>query len=209
MYQKQDLDVLGKVYRLYQCGTASFVKTDLSPEAWEVGLYLGVWARVKRRRCRLMLRFTRSFLKSSGEFRGDPRGESLGETFGDPAAEPDLDRGRSWMMGSRVILRSRGESSASDCSSSELSEHRSLMAKGLVLQSRHGSWIGFEPSWLALYQRVVRLFLWPFKLLTSCFQVKLTPHARSLFLHIQTKLEPAHDSSKTLQETFKNSQHGN
>ncbi len=89
--------------------------------------YLGVWARVKRRLWRLMLRFISSFLKSSGEFRGDPRGESLGEIFGDPPGEPTLDRGMSWMMGSLDTLCSCGLSSTSACSSSELSEHSSLM----------------------------------------------------------------------------------
>lgn len=92
-----------------------------------MGLYLGVWARVKRRLWRLMLRLISSFLKSSGEFRGEPRGESLGEILGDPPGEPGLDLCLSCMMGSLVILRSSGRSSTSTCSSSELWEHSSLM----------------------------------------------------------------------------------
>ncbi|MEQ2213704.1 hypothetical protein XENOCAPTIV_019572 [Xenoophorus captivus] len=71
-----------------------------------------------------------SFLKSSGEFRGEPRGESLGDTLGDPAAEHVLDLGRSWTMGSRVATCFHGISLTSACSSSELSEHRSLMVDG-------------------------------------------------------------------------------
>lgn len=104
-------------------------KPSASLPAWpqRYGLYLGVWARVKRRLWRLMLRFINSFLKSSGEFRGDPRGESLGELFGDPPGEPTLDLGMSWMIGSLVTFSSWGLSSTSECSSSELPEHRSLM----------------------------------------------------------------------------------
>lgn len=71
-----------------------------------------------------MLRFIISFLNSSGEFRGDPRGESLGEILGEPPGDPALDLGMSLMMGSLVNL---GISSTSACSSSELSEHSSLM----------------------------------------------------------------------------------
>lgn len=74
-----------------------------------------------------MLRFISSFLNSSGEFRGDPRGESLGEIFGEPPGDPAFDLGMSLMMGSLDILRSCGISSTSACSSSELSEHSSLM----------------------------------------------------------------------------------
>ena len=104
-------------------------KAPSSLPSWprSCGLYLGVWARVKRRRWRLMLRFISSFLKSSGEFRGDPRGESLGELFGDPAGEPALVLGMSWMIGGQVTLCSCGLSSTSECSSSEFSEHRSLI----------------------------------------------------------------------------------
>lgn len=104
-------------------------KASSSLPSWpqSYGLYLGVWARVKRRLWRFMLRFISSFLKSSGEFRGDPRGESLGEILGDPPGEPALDLGMSWMMGSLDTLRSCGLSSTSACSSSELSEHSSLM----------------------------------------------------------------------------------
>lgn len=91
--------------------------------ARKVRLYLGVWARVKRRLWRLMLRFIISLRNSSGEFRGDPRGESLGELPGEPA----LDLGMSLM--SLVNLWSCGMSSSSD--SSELSVHSSLMAVGL------------------------------------------------------------------------------
>lgn len=90
----------------------------------KVQLYLGVWARVKRRLWRLMLRFISSFLNSSGEFRGDPRGESLGEILGEPPGEPALDLGMSLM--SLVNLWSCGISSTSD--SSELSVHSWLMA---------------------------------------------------------------------------------
>lgn len=99
------------------------------PQLQSCRLYLGVWARVKRRLCRLMLRFINSFLKSSGEFRGDARGESLGELFGDPPGEPVLDLGMSWMMGSLVTLNSCGLFATSAFSSSELSEHRSLIVK--------------------------------------------------------------------------------
>lgn len=95
-----------------------------------VTLYLGVWASVKRRLCRLMLRFISIFLNSSGEFRGEPRGESLGEILGDPPGEPVMDLGMSWMMGSLVKRRSWGISSSSSRSSSELSEISSLMADG-------------------------------------------------------------------------------
>lgn len=91
-------------------------------------LYLGVWARVKRRLWRLMLRFIINFLNSSGEFRGDPRGESLGEILGEPPGEPALDLGMSLM--SLVNLWSCGISSTSD--SSELSVHSSLMADSRV-----------------------------------------------------------------------------
>lgn len=87
-------------------------------------LYLGVWARVKRRLWRLMLRFIIIFRKSSGEFRGDPRGESFGEILGEPPGEPALGLGMSLM--SLVNLWSCGISSTSD--SSELSVHSSLMA---------------------------------------------------------------------------------
>lgn len=86
-------------------------------------LYLGVWARVKRRLWRLMLRFIISLRNSSGEFRGDPRGEFLG----DPPGEPALDLGMS--LRSLVNLWSCAMSSSSD--SSELSVHSSLMAVGL------------------------------------------------------------------------------
>lgn len=110
----------------YACsGGAQSTAIFCQPQSY--GLYLGVWARVKRRLCRLMLRFISSFLNRSGEFRGDPRGESLGETFGDPEGEPALDLGMSWMMGSLVSRRSFGLSPTSACSSSELSEHSSLM----------------------------------------------------------------------------------
>lgn len=79
------------------------------------GLYLGVWARVKRL-CRQMLRFIRSFLKRIGEFRGEQRGESLGDP---PPGDPPLDLGMSWMTGGLCTLRSSDLSSVR--SSSELS----------------------------------------------------------------------------------------
>lgn len=72
-----------------------------------------------------MLRFISSFLNSSGEFRGEPRGESFGEILGEAAGDPATVLGMSLMMGSLVSL---GISSTSACSSSELSEHSSLMA---------------------------------------------------------------------------------
>ena len=73
------------------------------------------------RLCRQMLRFISSFLKSRGEFRGEARGESLGDIFGEPHGDPPLDLGMSWIMGSLFAFES------SMCSSSELSEHGSLM----------------------------------------------------------------------------------
>ena len=94
----------------------------------KVQLYLGVWARVKRRLWRLMLRLIISFLISSGEFRGESRGESLGEILGEPPGEPALGLGMSWM--SRLHLCSCGMSSTSD--SSELSLHSWLMADSRV-----------------------------------------------------------------------------
>lgn len=121
--------------------------------AWpqSYGLYLGVWARVKRRLWRLMLRFISSFLKSRGELRGDPRGESLGELLGDPPGEPTLDLGMSWMIGSLVTFSCCGLSSTSACSSPELSERRSLMVRSRWLRIKHGRW-GLTLFWGTLVQ---------------------------------------------------------
>lgn len=170
------------------------------------GLYLGVWAKVKRRLCRLMLRFISSFLNSSGEFRGDPRGESLGEILGDPPGEPVLDLGKSWMMGSLATFRSCGVSSTSACSSSELSEHSSLMVnrgwsavRYFVLWSEEQSLILSLDSQIN-FTGLSRHGIWKrsvsFCGCLSCLQGKLMPLVQSLLPHIWTKPEPA--SSKSL-----------
>lgn len=134
---------------------------SVKPEALPC-LYLGVWARVKRRLCRLMLRFISSLLKSRGEFRGDPRGESLGELLGVPPGEPALDLGLSWMMGSLVTFCSCGLLSTSDRqSSSELSEHWSLMAHRVWSKGR-AEYLGsvcFSPTTLCF---LLQMLQWHF-----------------------------------------------
>lgn len=122
------------------------------------GLYLGVWASVKRRLWRLMLRFISSFRNSRGEFLGDARGESLGDISGDPPGEPVLDLGLSWMTG-LVALGSCGFTSTSVVSSSELSERISIMAtirSSAPLPTRRSTTTTSRRLWLPARWR----FLW-------------------------------------------------
>ena len=177
------------------------------------GLYLGVWARVKRRLWRLMLRFISSFLNSSGEFRGDPRGEPLGDIFGDPPGEPALDRGMSWMMGSRLNLRSWGLSSTSACSSSELSERISLMVKRGRSAVRKSVPSLVLPG-VTLVRSTLCCFFYFWFLKKHCmwhglqkkfllFQEKLVPLVQSTLTHLWTKPRLAHDSFENPKRALK------